>query len=120
MSEWQDISSAPQEWGSEILACEVREGTAYYWIVYFVGLDEHGEPEWFDGEVTIHPSHWLPLPPAPEPPPMTDTPLCINCVRLKGDLCLHTRIYVEGYCGPSGRYFTPRRSWWDRVREWLG
>lgn len=58
--QWQPIETAPAD-GTEFLA--FSDGS---YDVAWCGRDkEDGSPNWFNGDVSVRPTHWMPL---PEPP----------------------------------------------------
>lgn len=73
MSEWQDIKTAPKD-GTDVYLYEQN----YYGVVsaHYEGEGEDGEDCWVltnmtsydESSVVEHPTHWMPLPPLPEPP----------------------------------------------------
>lgn len=59
--EWQPIETAPRD-GTRILV--VSGG--WHDVAYVGWNDDDGEPVWFNGDVPVQASHWMPL---PAPPP---------------------------------------------------
>ena len=67
VSEWQPIETAPKD-GTLILGWWTIAGSAYApHVVRFVADAPEG-PNWFDdyGAPFSEPTHWMPLPPAPD------------------------------------------------------
>ena len=64
MSDWQPISTAPtDDEDREILVwdgsgCDVVR--IWWW--------DGGKPVWFNGDVVVKPTHWMPLPSPPDRP----------------------------------------------------
>ena len=58
---WQPIETAPKD-GREILVYEPMYCTIGQWVD-----SKHGGAWWIEGgQITGHPTHWMPLPPPPE------------------------------------------------------
>lgn len=86
MSEWQPISSAPKD-GTNILLSNGDQVAEGQWISdpgyirerrdvegYYIGQDEYdGFEGWMDYDGGMpNPTHWMPLPQAPNPPIVGD------------------------------------------------
>lgn len=61
---WQPIETAPQDCDTYILVftgygCDV---VSCHWH------DDNGQPVWFNGDVTVGATHWMPLPEPPHDP----------------------------------------------------
>ena len=64
MSEWQPIETAPKD-GTEILAWSRREGVfVVFWYTLMGGWCWTAHD--LDGDETMNPTHWMPLPELPE------------------------------------------------------
>jgi len=85
MTDWQPIETAPKD-GTEILTIQMLEGDYFkrqaimYWYLppakYRWNLTDDDTMKRFPispigywrGEIYLNPTHWMPLPNAPEPP----------------------------------------------------
>ena len=59
--EWQPIGTAPRGIDDEIL---IYTGFSYH-VAHYGWDDEDGNPLWFNGDVAVEATHWMPLPDAP-------------------------------------------------------
>lgn len=62
---WQPISTAPKD-GTEFLAWSEAQG--FDVVQSFEYEREDGSHAWFNGDVYVNPTHWMPLPEPPNPP----------------------------------------------------
>jgi hypothetical protein len=58
--DWQPIETAPRD-GTEILVWGGGHDVASVW------WQDGDEDVWFNGDVIVHPTHWMPLPKPPAP-----------------------------------------------------
>lgn len=66
MVEWRPIETAPR--GTDSLGpilVVYGEDTPSYHVAYEGWTEDDGTIAWFNGDVRVYPTHWLPLPPAP-------------------------------------------------------
>ncbi len=65
MSEWQPIETAPKD-GTRVLAA--RKWKKGQWVYRIAHWADRGLGNWVSdpGEWLVQPTHWQPLPPAPE------------------------------------------------------
>ena len=63
MTDWYPIETAPKrDEGRDILVWD-----GFVCDVVNVGWWEGDEPVWFNGDVRVNPTHWMPLPEPPSP-----------------------------------------------------
>ncbi len=61
-AQWQPIESAPKDEDTDILVMS-KQGyahTAHY------GWEDYGIHYWFNGDVAVEPTHWMPMPELPK------------------------------------------------------
>jgi hypothetical protein len=61
---WKTIDSAPTQEGVEFLIWNGRHMD----VVEFGWLGPYGKPVWFNGDVAMDGTHWMPLPAPPSEP----------------------------------------------------
>lgn len=72
---WQDISTAPKQGGSRMLGCETGP-EILLWDGEYVRLGFWNGRSWDDGDYHAdlgEMTHWMPLPPAPQPTPKPES-----------------------------------------------
>jgi hypothetical protein len=58
---WQPIETAPKD-GTDMLVYQngCFDVASVWWI------DDNGDAVWFNGDVVVYPTHWMPLPDPPD------------------------------------------------------
>jgi hypothetical protein len=60
-SGWQSIETASPEVGTDMLVY----GNGFFNVASVGWIDDYG-PVWFNGDVVVYPTHWMPLPDPPD------------------------------------------------------